>query len=276
MERYRTTIILLVVLVALGGLAVVLGGNRGTTTPGEPTPTPAVYVWQDENQVTGLDAVSGTKKLVLTKNVTTTIWSLHEPISDTADPFSVGNVADQLKSLQATGTITDATDLAQFGLAQPGVTLTVTFSDTAGTKRTLLIGNATVDGSAYYVKTPDKPEVYLVSNAVVEPLRSWFDSPPKVVPTATPLLPTLGPTQEVTGTGTVTNTVLPAGTTTPAGAGPPGAAGTTTPEAQVTGTISGTKTITARQPAGANATTPETSPLVPTATPPGAAASPTP
>jgi hypothetical protein len=36
------------------------------------------------------------------------------------------------------------------------------------------------------------------------------------------------------------------------------------------------ETITAQEPAGANATTPETSPIIPTATAPGAAGSPTP
>ena len=262
MERYRTTIILLVLLVALGGLAFVLGGNRGTTPTDSPTPVPVTYVWQEPNQVVALDAVSGTEKLVLTKDITTTIWSIREPISDTADPFAVGNLTDQLQNLQAAGTITEASDLAQFGLAEPQVTLTLTFSDTANTKRTLLIGDPTIDGSAYYVKAGDKPEVFLVSNAVIQPLHSWFTNPPKVIPTATPLLPTIGPTQEVTATGTITGTVLPAGTTTPA--------------AQVTGTISGTETITAQEPAGANATTPETSPIIPTATEQGTAASPTP
>jgi hypothetical protein len=152
----------------------------------------------------------------------------------------------------------------------------VAFSDTAGTKRTLLLGGKTIDGSAYYAKTADKADVYLVSNTIVEPLRSWFDAPPKVVPTATPLLPTIGPTQEVTGTGTITGTVLPVGTTTPAGAMTPGAGGTTTPQAQATGTIQGAETITAQQPGAANATTPETTPLLATATPAGAGATPSP
>ncbi|MDQ3927675.1 MAG: DUF4340 domain-containing protein [Chloroflexota bacterium] len=262
MERYRTTIIMLVLLVALGGLAIILGGNRGTTTPGESTPVPVTYVWQDPNQVIGLEAVSGTERLSLTKDITTTIWSIHEPISDTGDPFTVGNIAGQLQNLQATSAITEAGDLGQFGLTQPDITATVTFSDAAGTKRTLLIGDPTIDGSAYYVKTADKPDVYLVSNTLIQPLQSWFTSPPKIVPTATPLLPTIAPTLEVTSTGTVTGTVLPSGTGTPA--------------VQATGTISGTGTVAPSEPGAANATTPETSPLIPTATAPGSAASPTP
>ncbi|MEA2572913.1 MAG: hypothetical protein QOH93_211 [Chloroflexia bacterium] len=277
MERYRTTIILLVLLLALGGFAVFLGGNKGTTTtPGVPTEAPVSYVWQDPNPITGLDAVSGTQRLVLSKDAATTIWSIREPISDTADPFAVGNLTDQLQNLQASSTITEAGDLAQFGLAQPSITTTLTFSDTAGTKRTLLVGNQTIDGAAFYVKAADKPDVYLVSNALIEPLRSWFSSPPKVVPTATPLLPTIGPTQAVTATGTITGTSVPSGTTVPTGTTAPSTSGTTTPAAQATGVISGTETITAQQPAGANATTPVASPLVPTATKPATAASPTP
>ncbi|MDQ3704408.1 MAG: DUF4340 domain-containing protein [Chloroflexota bacterium] len=276
MERYRTTIIMLVLLVVLGGLAVALGGNRGTTTPGEPTPEPVTYVWEDQNPVIGLEAVSGTQRLLITKDVTTTIWSIREPISDTAEPFAVGGLADQLQSLQASGTITEAGDLAQFGLAQPDITATITYSDAAGTKRTLLVGDPTIDGSAYYVKTPDSTEVYLVSNAVIQPLQSWFSNPPKALPTATPLLPTLAPTQEVTATGTITGTVLPAGTTAPSGTGTPQSGGTPSPAVQATGTISGTGTITPQEPGAVNATTPETTPLLATATPPGAAASPTP
>ncbi|HEX8598699.1 MAG TPA: DUF4340 domain-containing protein [Chloroflexia bacterium] len=276
MERYRTTIIMLVLLVVLGGLAVVLGGNRGSSTPGEPTPVPVTYVWEDQNQVIGLEAVSGTQRLLITKDITTTIWSIQEPISHTADPFAVGGLADQLQSLQASGTITEASDLAQFGLAPPDITATITFSDAASTTRTLLIGDPTIDGSAFYVKTADKAEVYLVSNAVIQPLQSWFSNPPKVLPTATPLLPTVAPTQEVTATGTITGTMLPGGTTLPSGTGTPQSRGTLTPAVQATGTISGTGTITPQEPGAVNATTPETTPLVPTATQPGAAASPTP
>ena len=273
MERYRTTIIMLVLLVALGGFAIVLGNNRGTTPTAEPTATPAPYVWQDANQVIAIDAVSGTQRLAMTKDISTTIWTIQEPISDTADPFAVGNFSDQVQNLQSSAVVTDATDLAQFGLDQPEVTLTLAFSDTAGTRRTLQIGDRTLDGSAYYSKTPDKAEVYLVSNTLVEPLRSWFDSPPKVQPTPTPLLPTPGPTEAITGTATITGTVTvtgtlaPSGTTTPSGPGTPAAENDGTPGATPSGTISGVETSTARPPAGANATTPETTPIIPTATP---------
>lgn len=252
MERYRTTIILVAVLVVLGTLAVVLGGKGPVgTIPGEPTPLPVQYVWQDDNQVVGIDVVSGTNRVSLTEDTTTTIWSLTEPIQSTADPFAVGNVADLLQSLQATTVITGSSDLAQYGLDKPNLSVTATFSDTAHTKRTVQVGAATVDGSGYYTKLPDKPDVYIVSNSTIEPIKSWLETPPKSVPTATPLLPTLAPMSELTGTRTLTGTQAPA----------------TAPTLEPPGNISGTNSITTTAPGAAHVTTPEITPLIATATP---------
>lgn len=278
-------------LVVLGGAAVALGGKKAPIVPaGEPTPAPAQYVWQMVNPVVGIEVVSGTKKVSLTKDPATTIWSLTEPVKDAADPFAVGNIADLLKSLEASGTVTGSNDLAQYKLDRPQMTLTATFSDTVQ-RSTLLLGGPTFDGSGYYSKLSDQPTIYIVSNSIVEPLRSWIETPPKFVPTATPLLPTLAPTSAVTGTETLTGTVQPtgastspatpaAGTTVPAA--PPGTAsvGGSTPIASITGSpavgagtttpittpIGASSAITSTSPGAANPTTPVASPLIATAT----------
>lgn len=271
MERYRTTIILVAVLVVLGGLAIVLGGKQSPVATGEPTPTPAQFIWQSDAQVVGIDVVSGTNKVSLTKDVTTTVWSLTAPIQATADPFAVGNIADSLKSLEATSVIT-GTDLAQFKLDKPVLTVTATFSDTAHTKRVLQVGAATFNGSTYYAKLPDQPSIYIVSNSVIEPLKSWLETPPKFVPTPAPLLPTVAPTSAISGTQTVTGTVG-AGRVSPPpsrGTGTPGAttSGSGTPTSSL-GTITpigASDAITSTSLGAANATTPVITPLIATAT----------
>lgn len=257
MERYRTTIILIAVLVVLGGLAIALGGKNPPAVPGSPTPGPTFFVWQGTDPVIAIDVVSGTKKVSLTKDISTTIWSLNEPIKSVADPFAVGNVADAFQSLQATSVLTAGNDLAQYKLDKPALTVTSTFSDTARTKRVLQVGGPTFDGSGYYTKLADQPSVYIVSNTNIEPIRSWLDTPPKFVPTPTPLLPTAAPTSAITGTLTVTGTVGITGTNVPATV-PPGA-GTLTP-------VGSSAVITGTSPGAANATTPLASPLVATAT----------
>ena len=265
MERYRTTIILVAVLIALGALAFFLTNQQGTGDVADfstPTPDPTLLVWQESDQLVGIDVVSGTQRVVLRKDVESASWVIQEPISDTADTFVVSPVADNLQNLRATTVITDAQDLAQFGLDDPSLSVTATFSDTEGTRHTVLIGSATVDGSAYYGKRPDADTVYLIGNVTVEPLRSWLTSPPKAQPTPTPIPITVVPTSEVTPTT--------AGTAGPTEAPEPDPATTAPPEATAepgaptsTVTIEGTSPITNTAPGAANPTTPEATPTVP-------------
>lgn len=209
MERYRTTIVLGAVLLLLAMLAFFLNG-RSANSPGTATPTATVYIWEDSNPVRGLEVVSGSNRIVLSKDVVSGTWRIDEPVSQPADLFQVGNVADSLQRLQAQYTLTGTTDLAQYGLTGEPMQVTATYSDTQGSTRTLLIGNATPDGAGYYVKTPENNAVYTVGNVTLEPLRTWLISPPVQPPTptlvpVTPVSPT--PTVALTGTVTLTGTV---------------------------------------------------------------------
>lgn len=256
MERYRTTIILLIVLIVLGGAAILLNNNSSTGTAGVPTVAPKIYVWQEPNPVLAMDVVSGTGKVSLIENMTTTVWTLTAPIQSDADP-SVGSVASSLQKLEATSVVTDTSNLAQFGLDKASFTVTSTFSDTAHTKRTLVIGGPTFTGDGYYVKPQDANKVYVVSNTTLEPIRTWLTTPPKVQPTSTPLPITVVPTSTLTKTGTVT----------PSSAIQVPTFGATLP---ISGTskITGTTTLSATSPSGANSTPLASPPVVkPSVTP---------
>jgi hypothetical protein len=255
MERYRTTLILLGVLIVLVLVAFFVNLNPSSTV-GVPTPVPEVNVWNEPNQVVGIDVISATQRVSLHKDVTTTIWTLTEPIQHDADPFVVGSIADVLQKPIATSVITNPDDLAQYHLDKPSFSVEATFSDTQHTKHTLLIGGPTFDGSNYYTKLPESGTVYAISNSTVDPLRSWLTTPPLLQPTATPLPITVVPTETLTTTTSVTSTLIPE-------ASPSG-----TPAITTTTTISGTNPITSTSPGAANPTTPVASPpLLPTATP---------
>src|SRR5438874_2150833 len=118
MERYRTTVILVVVLAILGVTAYFLNNKGGASSSATATPTPdtSKNVWTETADVDSLDVVSGTEVVSLRKNLTTTVWTIISPIKADADPFSVGSEADALKSLQATLVITSPGDLKQYGL----------------------------------------------------------------------------------------------------------------------------------------------------------------
>jgi hypothetical protein len=127
------------------------------------------------------------------------------------------------------------------------MTLTVEFSGTTTSERTLLIGGPLTDLSGYYVKTPESKAVYVIANTLVEPLKSWLTTPPVMPPTATPA-PQL----------TVVPPATPTTPGTPAASGSPAAS---TPAAGLTPTtaITGTTEITTTSPGAANPTTPEAS-----------------
>lgn len=219
MERYRTTLIMAAALIVLVALAFFLTSKNASAPTGSPTPTTAKFIWQDANAVQAIDVVSGTQKVGIAKDSASGNWSIIEPVSRPADLFQVGNEADALQNLQAQFDLTGTTDLEQYGLTNPLMQVTVTFSDTGASKRVLLVGSATTDGSGYYVKTPDNSSVFVLTNTTVEPLRSWLTNPPVQQPTATPV-----PITPVTDTPTPTATA----TTVPGAAG---AEATSTPPA---------------------------------------------
>lgn len=228
MERYRTTLILLGVLIALGALALLL--NRGDTdTSAVPTPVPEKYVWQDTNPVIAIDVVSATGRVSVRQEVASTAWHLAEPISDVAEAVVVNSMAGQLQNLIAMEVLTDVEDLSQYDLDDTAFMITATFSDTQQTKRTLEVGGLTIDAGGYYVRQSGGDTVYVVSNVTIEPLRSWLESPPKAPPTPTPL-PLVTPTEPITGTTTITGTATVTGTL-PITSTSPGSANPTTPDA---------------------------------------------
>src|SRR5215212_711280 len=203
MERYRTTIILVVVLAVLAGVAFFLNKN-GTSSAVDVAATPTVdaskLVWQESEPVDSLDILSGTQQVSLRKDLSTTVWSLIAPIKADADPYTVGSEADSLQNLQALAVLTSATNLAQYNLDKPAMQVIVKSNGAKPTKHTLYIGSTTVDGAGYYVKEPDNPKVYIVSNVTIEPMKTWLVTPPQAQPSPTPIPLTVAPANTITPT----------------------------------------------------------------------------
>ena len=229
MERYRTTLILAGVLIVLAAAAIFLN-NSNSGTSATPTPTPVINVWSSTDSVAGIDVVSGTQKVSLVKDSKSGDWAITQPVSKPADPFSVGGEADSLQNLQATMSVTDTSDLAQFGLGPGSMAVTLTFSNTQKTQRMFNVGSTVIGGSGYYVKPSDAAKVFVVANTAIEPLRSWLTTPPIETPSPTPLAITQIP---LTATPTLTDTPAPpappTATSTPVPAGPPEPSAGTTP-----------------------------------------------
>src|SRR5437867_7211430 len=101
MERYRTTLILVGVLVVLGAAVFFLQSpNPGGTSTATPTPTTNLWGHSNTDPITAIDVFSGTQHVAIRQEVTGTNWLVVEPIRAEADTLTVNNVLEQLKTLR--------------------------------------------------------------------------------------------------------------------------------------------------------------------------------
>ena len=95
------------------------------------------------------------------------LWRIVKPVNTAADNSAVDGVANAIANLEVADTVdssgTTAAELANFGLENPAVTITVTTRD----QRVLpgiMVGRDTPIGSNTYIKTTDKPAVLLIGS----------------------------------------------------------------------------------------------------------------
>jgi hypothetical protein len=117
-----------------------------------------------------------------TAEMSTQDWEMLRPQawpSDQIDQVRVNGVAYRLAHLVASQTITGATNLAQYGLAPPELTVTLTISN--GKKITLFAGTKTpINDNRYLQNGADEQTVYLVSGVAVAELERLLDKLPVV------------------------------------------------------------------------------------------------
>lgn len=187
--KFRTTLILLVVLVALAGYLFWSSRAKPATTDASNTADVHVLSFnpQDVNTITIRDA-SG-KEVRAEQSGTT--WRLTAPTNEAADTERVTNNIGYLSKLVATQVITPPTpDLAPYGLAKPAFIFQLSKGQSVVAE--LHIGNKNPDGSATYVQSKGAPVVYLVTDTVVGNVMNWLTAPPippTPVPTPSPAAP---------------------------------------------------------------------------------------
>jgi hypothetical protein len=107
-------------------------------------------------------------------------WAMLRPESGPPgriDQVRVNGSAYRLGQLMASQVITGVTDLAQYGLAPPTLTVTLTISN--GEMITVFAGAPTpVNDNRYLRRAADEQTVYLVSGFAIDELQRLLDTPP--------------------------------------------------------------------------------------------------
>lgn len=193
----RVTLILIIVLVALGGYIYFfeLHGSSQPNPGGSGGNSIQIYdTAYGEYDVIELEIVgpTGMAHFSRTKGSLTQDWEMLLPTPmppPQVDQVRVNGAAMRMGRLTANQVITEVNDLAQYGLDPPELSVTFTISN--GKKITLYTGSETPVADNRYIRTAtDDKSVFLVFSFAVDDLRRLLDE----VPVAPTPLPTLIPT----------------------------------------------------------------------------------
>jgi hypothetical protein len=219
----RSTIILVVIFIALAGYAYYIQSRNPAASQASATPSPThatVFNFLTDN-VVNFQVSDLHQKQTVAVTRRGQDWHMEQPKDSATDPVRIGDALATIANLDAARVLTDTTDLSAYGLVTPTIHVRVTMSDT--TQSLLQIGDTTLDKSDYYALKGGDKQVYLISSSTVDTLRNYLDLPPyPPTPTLTPL-PSLTPstTPTVTPTGTITPPT--ATNATPGATSPPAA-----------------------------------------------------
>jgi hypothetical protein len=165
--RSRTTLILVVVALVIGGL-VALDHYKGTSTDQAATKRKRLLDFQAK-EVTGLKIELTNQVVVLEK--TGDQWEIKEPLNVRANASAVNSILDELELVERLRSISEkelhGADFAEFGLDHPRARATL---QTRKGPVTLLVGGETPTKDALYAQVQGHKNVLVAPKSIYERL----------------------------------------------------------------------------------------------------------
>ncbi len=154
---FRNTIIVLILLVIVGGLALYVQHQPEEETvklfPQLKPEDITKIILQYPDHMIEVERTTGDK------------WMITMPVKTDADQTTADNLARAIADCEVKKTVEEKPgDLAPFGLAKPDVTVTIT-TKKKGQLPGIQVGKTTPIGFSAYIKTTDKPAVMLTASA---------------------------------------------------------------------------------------------------------------
>jgi hypothetical protein len=116
-------------------------------------------------------------------------WTL-VPSGEPADKLRVNSLVTRLANLRGTRRLDNVTNLADYGLTTPAMTVVLKLAD--GTAHTLKVGAKAPAESGTYAQADDDPTVFLLSNALAQDIERLVSDPPRQPPPSPSPSPDLG------------------------------------------------------------------------------------
>lgn len=172
--KFRGPIIAAIVLLALS--AVLYWSNRHPSTDDtaktSASASPKILTL-DQSEITAITVrKKGEPPVQLAKNGTA--WQITSPKTLAADQSTVSGILSTVSSLNSDSLVDDkASDLAQYGLADPAIEIDVTAKDKT---QKLLLGEQTINGNSTYAELAGDPRVFTIASYNKSSLdKSLFD-----------------------------------------------------------------------------------------------------
>ncbi len=171
MGRGRSTLILLVVALGLGGYLYFVESERPVQ---EENAKKKVFTYETD-KITEVQVKSSSGTTALRKGGDGS-WTIVQPVQAPADRNSVNDIITNLANLEEEREVDpNAADLKAYGLAEPAVDVTFQVEGDKEPKR-ILVGDKTPSSSHVYAKLPATNRVFLVGTSLQTAAdRSTFD-----------------------------------------------------------------------------------------------------
>lgn len=200
----RNTLLLFAILVVLAAYVFLVELPKSKESPQEEPQTVALWEIAQED-ITRLEAVKRDGQRLVLERAEDQTWWIREPIVYEADENRVAGALGDLATLRSNRAISGTLNLADYGLATPTMTVTLTLAD--GASHTLRVGDQNPTGTYRYIMADEHPEVHLVYSWGISNLEQVVAEPPKK-PTPTPT-PTATPMPSATPVPTAAPTLAP-------------------------------------------------------------------
>lgn len=154
--RFRNTLVLVLVLLGLGAYVYWVEVPQSREEAKKKT----VFAFNPDD-ATEVSLVFADRQIVAKKSGDE--WRLTTPLDTAADTTTVKNIINAIAEAEVKKTFEHAADLAQYGLDQPFVKVTVKIKDKE--LPTILVGKSTPVGFSAYIKKADEQNVLLTTAA---------------------------------------------------------------------------------------------------------------
>ncbi len=180
-SRFRGTLILLVVLAALGSYVWLVERKAppaevDAATP-MPTPQPPLLTFAAADaRAVRIESLGDGRRTEFAYR-DDGLWHINSPVEEVADQGQAVRLVEELADLRPSRVLTETTaPLADYGLEPPAMRVEVELE--GGTRHALLLGARNTDGSAFYALIEGQSTVYLVPSILGTDAERYLDEPP--------------------------------------------------------------------------------------------------